>query len=469
MDRKISSIVWVSKNRQELLERSVSGFFNEIKRENLNFSLYVSGTGLSSDDKAKNFGLKLIDKDELKARLIRNAGQGESDALSSILDFALFGDSKLQSLKLRDTGANRNTLLLSLVDKVFLSVDDDILCKFASTEFPKIENPNEKYDSNDVIFDKTLSTRISEYFLNEKDCENAISYPEVCDLKSFLSSHENLLGLEKEINSINNKVAVTVSGIHGDSGFESPRGLQTSTFADPRMYEYAIKNKLLLRYVNTSTVTDSPRFMTMCAGFDNRMILPPFFPMGRNQDGVFITALKACLPNSLIGYVPWVVRHIPNPVREYEDGEVQKWRFRISELINLLLEDYIRNNPVVNRSSDYERYEEVGEYLENFSRKTPEDFLNSLRKICIPNLDSYIKYLRNISITNKYLSQRQLVDILGCIQNIESAKDQKTFCIPEELVTNLSPEESIEISKEFVLKYGLLLKNWKNIRNTARI
>jgi len=449
---KISAIAWVSKNREQLLFRSIKSFSDAVKETKTVFSFYVSGTDLGPEEKKVNS----INKKELCEKLIEKTK--DKGVPPEIIEFALLGDPKLESLSVIDTGTNRNALLLTLIDKVFLTVDDDVLCKFSSTE---------SFSDSEVIFDPNLKQRNSQFFLDEFDCEKAIDYPEKSELTEFLLAHEKLLNYKKE-DSLESRVVATVSGIHGDSGVGSPRDSLLMSFDSPELYKAAIKNKLILRYVNSPTVTNRPFFMSMCACLDNRVMLPPFFPVGRNQDGIFGSATITCIPNSFIGYVPWVVRHDSIPKREYKDGEVSIWRFRISEMINLLLENFSRANILNNSLKDSERYEIVGKYLENFSKQEPDVFIESLRKLCVPRLDEYTNYLRRLIILKRDAVPQQLKDISDCIENIELTKRKDDFCIPEELLKIEDINESIKLAKSLIFKYGALLRFWPEIHYAAK-
>src|SRR5687768_5719305 len=51
--------------------------------------------------------------------------------------------------------------------------------------------------------------------------------------------------------------------------------------------------------------------MTTHLSFDNRVILPPFFPLFRGQDLTFGQLLRLAMPSALIAHLPYAVRHIP--------------------------------------------------------------------------------------------------------------------------------------------------------------
>lgn len=446
MASKIATIAWVSKDRATLLERSIIGVEKALTESGRAAGLVVSGTStLPATTTARH-----IDKEVLFTRLIL-----QNPAVPpEIIRFALFGDAQVVGLGTQDTGSNRNALLLSLVDQTFLTVDDDVRAEFASMSD----------SSESIVFDPLLRSRVTAVFEDRAACERAVAYPERSSLTEFLTAHEHLLGgTVSEV--AGGRVVVTVSGIHGDSGATSPRDLLLLNFPSESIYKKAVRNKLLLRYVTDPTVTNRPLFMTMCAGLDNRACLPPFFPQGRNQDGVFASALRAGLPSALIGYVPWVVRHDPVPAREYPPGEVRLWRFRISELLNLLLEDFTKTHPALEtEDNNYERYAEVGAYLEVFAAQEPRAFVAALRALCTPNLDLYTAYLRKLASTKQEASPLQAADMISCADQIEAGKKFDTYCIPEELLALPSTDDALLCARNLVRQYGGLLRHWTTLR-----
>jgi hypothetical protein len=451
MSQEISAITWASKDRSFLLERSVRSFQDAIRRNGLNLPLFVAGP----ENDAGIDGLTVIDKHRLCEHLIsKTKWAGVSP---ETIRFALLGCSESIKNHIVDTGTNRNALLLTLMDKHFLCVDDDVVCKFADMK----ENIGE-----DAVFDPRLRSLISIFFNDRDECYHAVSYDEDPPLVDFLSAHKKLLDWHK-IDPGSGKVVATVSGIHGDSGFGSPRSLFLSKINQLELYENAIKNRLILRYTSIPVATDNPRFQAVCTGFDNTMMLPPFLPIGRNQDGVFGVAIKACLPRALIGHVPWVIRHDPVPAREYPDGEMRIWRFRISEMMSIFLESFYKLHAADNQSEIYDRYESVGRYLEQFAGQEPNEFISSLRRLCMPNLDIYTDYLRKISISRTDAPTALIDDAIGCIDYIEHIKNDRTFCIPEELLSGSNLADAIKSARDLTFKYGTLLRHWPAIRTAA--
>jgi hypothetical protein len=92
--------------------------------------------------------------------------------------------------------------------------------------------------------------------------------------------------------------------------------------ASPNAYRSAFRSREVLRTVRRPTVSAGPFCMTTFLGFDNRLLLPPFFPVQRNADGVFGLVLQKCVNGSHVGFLPSVLLHRPVAPRAFAPDEV---------------------------------------------------------------------------------------------------------------------------------------------------
>ena len=113
-------------------------------------------------------------------------------------------------------------------------------------------------------------------------------------------------------------VLAAMTGLVGDSAMSpSPflltRALLTRAHVQ-NDYELARRARHVRRGVRQPTLTSHPHFMTVCAAFDGRALLPPFLPLQRNADGLWGSVLRATT-GSLIAHVPYCVTHDPGEER----------------------------------------------------------------------------------------------------------------------------------------------------------
>jgi hypothetical protein len=119
------------------------------------------------------------------------------------------------------------------------------------------------------------------------------------------------------------RVACTQTGAAGDSGTGSMWHLlllddilgRARLLATEALYRHAFTGRRVVRVVRRAAVTGGSAVMSMSLGVDLRALVPPFFPVQRNADGLFGVLLRAAFPRSFLGFVPWVVEHAPASTR----------------------------------------------------------------------------------------------------------------------------------------------------------
>jgi hypothetical protein len=230
------------------------------------------------------------------------------------------------------TGANRNALLLHTVGDLVLSVDDDTVCSLAPA--PEVQGGlclSSQFDPTEFWF--------------PAEGESAGSPGSFQD-EALLSLHEQLLGrdvgaclsaagagdldlgpaglgLFQKLRAGDGRVLATMTGVRGDSGMASSvyfvsldGSSRARLLCSEAVYRQALLSHQLMRAVRRPTVCEPGLCMALNLGLDSRRLLPPFVPMGRNQDGVFASILRSCFPGAFLGFLPWLVQHQrPTPRR----------------------------------------------------------------------------------------------------------------------------------------------------------
>ncbi len=175
----------------------------------------------------------------------------------------------------------------------------------------------------------------------------------------FLTSHEELLGrgvaccaraargdvlalddlgrdLALRLTAHPHRVLVTAAGLLGDSGFRSssPLDLRGESWqlatASGDAYETARASREVVRLVPRPTIGECGHLAGHHFGLDNRELLPPFFPAGRREDGIFALTLRVTHPQALCGHLPVAVLHDPVPSRPAPSRARRRRRSRSS-------------------------------------------------------------------------------------------------------------------------------------------
>jgi hypothetical protein len=178
-------------------------------------------------------------------------------------------------------------------------------------------------------------------------------------------------------------VRATFSGLVGDSGTYCPgRLLFSSGSFRARLWESeasfrtAMTSREVSRIAAANVVTHTCHCASGGMGLSNLTVVPPFPPLGRNQDGVFGVLLAMSDPAALFAHVPVGIVHDSDRSSRYgisplakaaagqPVGDGARWRSaaesRLSELVIALL---LRQAPSLVAASPADRLREIGEAL----------------------------------------------------------------------------------------------------------
>jgi hypothetical protein len=351
----ISTLGIITADREQECSRAFLSYTNHLRR-------YSRKTTVTVFDDSRN-PTSLRDRLEGLSKTfsgtIRYAGYTEKevyvDALSKagidaeIARFAIVGRIHPDICSI---GANRNAFLLDTVGESVFSVDDDTVCtlrphpdRVQGLRFECLRNPR------DTWFYQERSDLLAEDGWGEYD---------------LLAEHEELLGesaahlahsrgvehlegnnvcgdLLYALQSGCGRVLVTMSGIAGDSGSFSSKwilGMRDDSRqrleADEKRFRIALRSREILGVVKSPTVDPSSFCIATTIALANEHALPPFLPIGRNEDGVFGTLLNMAIPHALLGHIPLAVLHDARLGREY----VQFPEFRLADLVLSLVERF---------------------------------------------------------------------------------------------------------------------------------
>lgn len=358
--------------------------------------------------------------------------------------------------KVISTGANRNFLLLNLVGKKFISVDDDVIF-----ETYKI---NSEHNRNFIPANEFnhLSTF---YFNNKEELKIFKENMTPVDLSDFFQTHLLMLQYEKE----GRRCGLSLAGYFGDSGFQSPRSIFSfdessieHLVKDHSTLDTALKSRILWRVSDTKKLMETSIVMPICAGFSNDLELPPFFPLGRNQDGAYGYAMSACLDSVFIGHMDIAICHEPLDIRSY-DQEFSPLQIRVNDLIALLWIELLNKK---NKKS----YTTASVHFKEFSEQ--ENFAESIQLIVS---DHFIKRAETLDAKINNLKKKSDIYNLW-IQLAEKEKEaciissqNISYMIPIEAISSTDNQlQAILLTKKWIGLYGQLLGSWTAIRQIAQ-
>lgn len=444
MSKKIQSIVWITKDIPDSLLDTIAEYRRVNSAENMGWHLLIS-----SNSRKDIEGISYIDKELLYNKIVTAT---KDTVPEDVIEFALFSKDFLNKIDTIDTGTHRNAALLATIGQRIIFSDDDVLCQFYQI---KNNHRKLKIDHKDV---KTF------YFENKNILDLAIDYSTESNLTNIITAHQKLLSAKADDDQTS--VLATMTGVHGESIADTPIHLlrQVHYLTDEDLYRSAKINKLVLSYSKDYLVRKKPHFVSMFSGLNNEAMLPPFFPIARNQDGIFAATLMACLPHSLIGQVPWVVKHEHFPPRTYKESDISNYSFKLNTLIISLLNHYTKNSQTKTDASTKHGYKEVGKFLENFSKISDSDFIKFMQNYLSDNIERITLELGKYLVADNNYSKEWQKDIKKYLTNAQKYKKTEQFCIPQELHNgNRNLKENTVLTKHLINMYGKLLYYWPDI------
>jgi hypothetical protein len=237
-----------------------------------------------------------------------------------VVEFALLASKRYGVT----TGAARNVLLLLTAGRLSLQADDDTVAQIhCPPDYPgdHVAACSSAYDPMRFYFDtedgirerggadadvagwheRRLGRPVSACFV-----DGGISEWRLDDARSSF--------LEKL--SDTSTVRTTSLGMHGDLGGSAIGPLLltaplSSLTRSPAVYRTVVSRRLLMQVAPCLTLSDSDYCNAMNLGLDGTALLPPFFPVLRNQDGIFGALLQRS--GAHVAFLPGAIAHLPPP------------------------------------------------------------------------------------------------------------------------------------------------------------
>jgi hypothetical protein len=486
----IRSLGWVTRNRPELLKRSVESFIDNCVDNNRSVQYKVFDDSPEEQTRERN-RRALAELAAAKGAEVLYAGKEEKRDFAElimrklgpqglpkeVLDFALFDPFEIGYT----VGANSNAFLLATAGELSLLVDDDVVSEY--------------HGSPEAMEGLALSSSTDptcfRFFTDRTELLEKVEILDLC----ILEQHERLLGrpisecLEStpasgtvdvsrvapdfvrqlEVNP--GKVTITMSGVCGDSGMGSSRMLlgmigenREALLATEESYRSALVSREVLRVVEFPTLGQGGLLMTMNCGIDNRELLPPFFPVFRGSDGLFSQTMRVCRPGDMIGYLPMACYHDPPESRTNRLEEVWSSSIRMVDLLSLL----VRRVASVETSGTVERnLRELGTYLQRIAESSTSRFMDTLAGLWVEEMSRSIESLEYLLALYDYRPKYWAEHVTAYIDSIKARATSANVVVDD--LSNDSDEGKGEIlCQELVTAFGKLLYWWPLIWETAR-
>jgi hypothetical protein len=453
--------------RVSIMDSSTDDVSREVSEKNASAAAAEFGTEIRYADNTRkiNFAKRIASRAELRPDL---------------LAFAL-GDSYDCG---RDTGSNRNALLLAHVGRSFLSSDDDVVCEPRGTiEAGPLWRLTSKSDPTTVTLYESLAGARSEVspaskciFEAHESLLGRTLGELVIDLGSRGSAIEAVPGSTlRGLVDGSARIAVTSSGIVGDSGARFPgfylwrsEVRDQLTIVSDSIYERLVSSRQIAKIVRTPTVTTGHFLMSTHLAFDQiDRPLPPFFPVMRGQDLTFGRVLRLCHAGNHIGHVPYAMIH--QPVEDRLVSMSNLWPTdgtpAFANILELCLE---ASSPgLLNSALDRDRTRALGRALRELAALDVLEFESIVRtKLIEKTANRVVEQGRQLdALSNTTAWSRDLERLRN--QTILRWQDDIPVAASE-LVASRGTIEGARLTRNLIAAYGELLESWSDITTAAK-
>jgi hypothetical protein len=403
---------------------------------------------------------------------------GSNSPPRHVVEFALFGAEGLTRL----IGANRNASLLHTVGDAFLSADDDTRGRMALS--PDAEEGLALTSTGDPTDFWFFPDRDSAFGAARFSDEDPWAQHERLlgrDLASCVAEHAGSVDLDgasgrllTTLVSGEGRVRVTASGIVGDCGMGAPtyylmlRGNSHERLVSSEAgYDVLRTTRDVLRVVPRWTIADGSFFMATSAGLDNSALLPPFFPVQFNEDGIFGVTLRSSFERGFIGYLPGAIQHDPTGHRAHRVQDLYQRQSR-SNTADVVLYCLASHLPGPATREPAQRLHALGQHLKDFGALQPRDFEEFLRIQRWRQLSGSVSHLDDSLALYPDAPAGWTDDVHRCIDEAHECLKRQDEVALADLVPERSADEARALVQRLLFRFGELLECWPDIHEAAR-
>lgn len=357
----------------------------------------------------------------------------------------------MYSGELRGPGSNRNAAMLASAGNFVVFTDDDVFC------LPGVRGDRIIGTGEPVFSDEPFP--VGFYFYASRECLLADIRETSLDVAL---SHLAFLGRKSEDHS--GSVLVTCPGNYGDSGFGRARTALSLKGAErmqlmSESYEKTKLSREVIRIAEQNTISHSMHLMGMQSGYDARVPLPPYFPVGGNEDGFFAMLMRTCFPDSLTVYQDFGYLHDSGETRLFSRDSLISFRPYLAEILMALS---ISCFPPLSESDPRERMRMLGANFIEVSSLRTVDFIQAIHETWSRGAVAYTEILENLLVQYDKQPNDWTVDVTDHLENIYTMLRE-----PLLLFGDTGCGLTVEQVKNHVSQYGLLLSLWPDLHQAA--
>jgi hypothetical protein len=267
-------------------------------------------------------------------------------------------------------------------------------------------------------------------------------------------------------------VKATCSGLAGDAGMYCPYRLLFSAGplrkrlrSSATAFATAITSREAFRIVRTNVVTHDRGCMATCMGLSNRAVVPPFLPVGRNEDGVFGAMLAASDAAAVFGHVPVGVLHDSDRRSERSGDQIlSASESRLSDLVISV----VRRRGAPNPTTSCDKWLlEMGQTLMDIGHLDTRDLAAFVTDLALEERGLELEQLGK-DARGPDCPEHWRVAIGRYCHQLSSSMATREFFLPAEFHGSGSIDSGYRALQTFFLAFGRLVASWPALWEAAR-
>lgn len=481
----ISCIATPTRGRSQMLPLTVGSYLSSLRKYGREIDLLIANDSTEDADRRATFnvaeeiaraaGRPVVYAGEAEKLAFLHTLVNECDAPEAVLRFAMLGDSHFPVT----TGANRNGISLYAAGLLLLTVDDDSRCVpicmtggaarrnivlGGERERPSVWRATER-DQTLASNDSTSSNIVGQHelFLDKMLHEVAAEQRETLRLNRRCG--QLLLDLSKD----RGKIIITFTGVAGDPGMRSSAPIAMLRQYEPRLamdselqYRDDLTRRDIVRHFPSTMICRSGFPMTTAVGLDHRVLLPPFLPVCRNQDGLFVAVVKRIHPHGYFAHLPFALTHKPSAIRRNDPTWMST---RIADQII----EFVATWPEPAGQDDANtRCRSLGEFLIGISWMKQPDFEEMTRELLLKRATRFINDCEKAMARYEHQPGFWVRDLCDQIAEIRRATIRTDFGVPCDLAAIFRAEHIHGVMQQLIRQFGELLCWWPEIVQASR-
>jgi hypothetical protein len=232
-----------------------------------------------------------------------------------------------------------------------------------------------------------------------------------------------------------------------------------------------MRSREAARGIAQLTITDNAALSTGPAiALDARELLPPFFPVQRNTDGIFGVTLRSTIGGACIAHLPWMLEHAPEDARIIPGDALTRFA-AYSRLQDIVLASIHSFPAVASGGGGHDpsaRMTALGEHLRAVGSLENQDFLKFIRPWVWRIKASFIAALEEDLAAHSNQPVYWAADVRRFLESLREAVATDAYIVPEDLPSADGDQEQRDLTRRLVRRFGDLLVWWPAIFDRAR-